>query len=298
MSNNLISDYLTKQDYSPRTIAAHQRRIRDFNQWRKKRKLKYEEVKYKHIIKYAEYLQNRKSYGRGATNNSLRAVKLYFDSLNYNGEVVGNPANQVVIRGKRELVNHNVLSEEELEDLYYSLKSEHHDRYFNATAKRDKTIAGLLIYQGVKANELYKIHMEHLEIERGRIYISGSKKSNGRSLILKSWQMVALMEYVKDYRDYLGQKHKSDHSEQLYHSTRTTCNNHVARITKKFKQINRKVESPNQIRASVIVNWLKRYNLRKVQVMVGHKSISSTERYLQNDIENLHKMVDEFHPMK
>jgi len=31
--------------------------------------------------------------------------------------------------------------------------------------------------------------------------------------------------------------------------------------------------------------------------MVGHRYISSTERYLQDDLENLHEIVNNFHPI-
>ena len=50
-------------------------------------------------------------------------------------------------------------------------------------------------------------------------------------------------------------------------------------------------------RASVITNWLGHYNLRKVQYLAGHRYISSTERYLQDDLENLHEIVNNFHPI-
>ena len=36
-----------------------------------------------------------------------------------------------------------------------------------------------------------------------------------------------------------------------------------------------------QIRASVITKWLRMYNLREVQYLVGHRYISSTESYLE-----------------
>ena len=68
-------------------------------------------------------------------------------------------------------------------------------------------------------------------------------------------------------------------------------------ILKKLKKTNHKVTNANQIRASVITNWLKQYNLRQVQYLAGHRYISSTERYLEDDLENLHDMVNNFHPI-
>jgi site-specific recombinase XerD len=68
-------------------------------------------------------------------------------------------------------------------------------------------------------------------------------------------------------------------------------------IFKKLKKYNQKVENIKQIRASVITNCLGHYNLRKVQYFAGHPYISSTERYLQDDLESLHEIVNNFHPI-
>lgn len=52
-----------------------------------------------------------------------------------------------------------------------------------------------------------------------------------------------------------------------------------------------------QIRASVIVKWLKQYNLRKAQYMAGHRYVSSTEKYLQNEVEGLKQKIEQYHPL-
>ena len=63
------------------------------------------------------------------------------------------------------------------------------------------------------------------------------------------------------------------------------------------KRINHKVVRPKQVRASVITQWLSEYNIREVQYMAGHRFISSTERYLQDDLENLQEMIENLHPI-
>ena len=63
-----------------------------------------------------------------------------------------------------------------------------------------------------------------------------------------------------------------------------------------LKKINSKVKSIDQIRASVIVHWLKLYNLRKVQIMAGHRYISSTESYKANNLDDLKEDIKNYHP--
>ncbi len=65
---------------------------------------------------------------------------------------------------------------------------------------------------------------------------------------------------------------------------------------KNLKQQHHEITSAKQIRASVITNWLKHYNLREVQYRAGHRFVSSTESYKINDIETLQNDIVQFSP--
>ena len=69
------------------------------------------------------------------------------------------------------------------------------------------------------------------------------------------------------------------------------------RIIKELNKKNPRIKSLQQIRASVITGWLKVYNLRKVQVLAGHRYVSSTEQYLSNDVEELTHELLKHHPI-
>ena len=64
-----------------------------------------------------------------------------------------------------------------------------------------------------------------------------------------------------------------------------------------LRRKNKLVVNAKQLRASVIVKWLRMYNLRKVQYMAGHRYISSTEAYQQSEMEGLTEEVNKFHPL-
>ncbi|MEM7393068.1 MAG: integrase, partial [Verrucomicrobiota bacterium] len=53
-----------------------------------------------------------------------------------------------------------------------------------------------------------------------------------------------------------------------------------------------------QIRASVITNWVRKYNLREAQYLAGHRYVSSTERYQKVDPKNLKKAISQYHPLQ
>ena len=131
-------DYLLKNRYSQSTITIHKLRIRRFKVWLKQYGISRDQLDYSSLLQYAGYLQREKQYQRASFNNELRAVKLYYDYLIAKGEVTHNPARDMAIRGKRIKVIGSLLSEEELEDLYYSYDSDHYDTFIKASRLKDK----------------------------------------------------------------------------------------------------------------------------------------------------------------
>lgn len=189
---------------------------------------------------------------------------------------------------------HNTLSHDELEDLYYSYPTE----IGNPLArKRNKILLGLLVYQGLTTQNLQQLQVENVQLYKGRIDILGTKKSNGRVLDLKPWQLMGLMEYINEIRPNILEQ-TSKETEQLFLPLGSSLRlqNSLAKITKELKRINHKFIDVKQVRTSVIVHWLKQHNLRKVQYLAGHRYISSTERYQQDDLESLHKTINTYHP--
>jgi site-specific recombinase XerD len=152
------------------------------------------------------------------------------------------------------------------------------------------------VYQGLNTSELIKLEIEDLQLYKGKIYIKSGARSNSRTLELKSWQVIEFLEYIKEIREEILER-KSLETNRIFIPNNARLGNTVQHIIKKLKKTNHKVNNIHQIRASVITNWLKQYNLRQVQVLAGHRYISSTERYLQDVLESLHEIVNNFHPI-
>jgi integrase/recombinase XerD len=228
--------YLKKYHYSQRTIKAHELRIKRFKTWLKHHKIP-RQSSYTNLLQYAKYLQTEKQYNRASTNNELRAIKLYYDYQIEKGNQVENPAEGMAIRGKHIKVLNNLLSQEELEDLYYSYEISHSDTFFKATKQRDKIVLGMLVFQGITAIEIYHLQDEYLKIEKGKIEIPSTRRSNRRILRLQPLQIIDLLNYTQTTKQYLSKKIKTHNDEQLIfgsiHQIRTITN----RIIKTLKKI-------------------------------------------------------------
>ena len=288
-------EYLQEQGYSETTIVGNERQVEIFEKWCKKNDTSPIEIDYKISLKFIKYL-TRKGNSKKTINHRLRSIKIHFNYLIEQACRVDNPIENTIVKGVKRTINYNLLEADELEDLYYSFETDkYQEEYHKYTLKRAKIIIGLMVYQGLNTTDLGNLQTDHLQLSKGKIYVPSTIRSNARELELKPWQIMEFIEYQNEIRPIIQDK-LQNHSEQLFNSN-ARFNSIIYHIFKKLKKYNQKVENIKQIRASVITNWLGNYNLRKVQYLAGHRYISSTERYLQDDLENLHEIVNNFHPI-
>lgn len=288
--------YLEKEKYSESTIKSYSNTVEKFIGWCKKHGTSPEEIDYKTFLKYIQHLQ-KKQVKKTTVKHQIGALKIYFNYLVFEHYREDNPIESINIKGVKRVMNYNLLEADELEDLYYSFETENYqEEYHRLTSKRNKVIVGLMAYQGLNTTELKQLELEDLQLYKGKVYIKSGARSNARTLELKSWQVIELLEYVKEIREEIKRKWHLE-SEHLFIPNNRRLGATIYHILKRLKKINHKVKNTHQIRASVITNWLKQYNLRQVQILAGHRYISSTERYLQDDLENLHEIVNNFHPI-
>ncbi|MFK7002161.1 site-specific integrase [Flavobacterium oreochromis] len=261
-----------------------------------------ETIDYKTFLKYIEELKKT-----GIKTNTLQSyignLKIYFNYLQEENYRVDNPIETINIKGKVKTVLGHLLTVDELEDLYYSYETKDND----LARKRNKIIIGLLVYQGLHTKELQHLKEEHVELYKGKIHIPQTAKTNARTLELKPWQLMEMMEYIQQIKPKLEQNLRKKGSpssggvgEALFTSSygNTNISNVLKKLSDELKLINYNYQNAIQIRNSVIVNWLKSNNLRKTQYLAGHRYISSTERYQQDNLEELHEMINTFHPIK
>ncbi len=289
--------YLEKENYSQSSIKGYVYQSKKFSQWLTTKGYSLEHFDYKQALQYVASLQKRHSNIK-TINCKIVAVRRYFYYLMEVAKQIENPFIDINIKGeKKNKMWHNLLSSDELEDLYYSYTTNEKAPTSTRLAdKRNKVMIGLMVYQGLSTSDMKRLQLEHLKLYKGKVYIPRGKIGNRRELALQSWQVMELMEYVNEIRPQILKRRKTD-SEYLFIASKNRLTDTVSGIIKKLKHINHKVENIHQIRASVIVYWLSKYNLRKVQIMAGHKYISTTEKYVQKDLKQLQEVINMYHPL-
>jgi integrase/recombinase XerD len=221
-------------------------------------------------------------------------------------KVSKNPVSGIQVKIRKSSVLHGIVNYEKLVHEYGSFAV-----YDNRT-KRNKVILGVLIYQGVTMSELQALRVEDVQIKQQQIYIRSTRISNARTLKLVANQLLDLQEYLLVIRPNMLQsiekkrpgrrasKVNPQIKEKLFFSEQGSIEikNSLKHLFRHIQKSNPQITSSKVIRSTVIAEWLKTIDVRKVQYMCGHKYVSSTERYKAFNLDELKEALGKYHPLK
>jgi site-specific recombinase XerD len=290
-------DYLQKQDLALATQKYYVYNVERFLAWFKEDILN---CKTKDVLAYLDYLQNTLNQQNITRRNHLIALRHYFDFLGQK-EVTAF----IKIQGTKNQRLNYVFSNDELTQLY-------DDFYFKKIANQPQNIVhernlcmlGFLVYQGLKVEELDALFLENINLKKAIVRIEPiGKRGNARTLPLQASQIGNLLQYIEQIRPQFS-NHQSTEKlflplpEQIFRGSKDNLSIKIALryLNKELKTLHKDYLKINQLRTSVIVQWLKIQGLRKTQYLAGHKSIVSTEEYLVNNLDTLTENLDKYNP--
>lgn len=314
-----FKEYLQKQGKSKSTVKHYNSYILDFLGWLDQDNTEIENATAKEVLGYLNHLQKPvRQGGKGQENKTrnirLNVIKQFFSWQIDQNQRADNPIQHLKIRGSKTRKLYQILDKQQLESLYknYQIPDEKDERSnrnwfpaYKLSKQRNKAILSLLINQGITTPEVERLTVNDLKLKEGQIFIAGSRKSNERTLELKSSQIIELMEYTYQTRKELLNYQDDKEVERLFLPTppagRARSYQNTLGVwkglTNEIKSKNKQFINFKQVRTSIITHWLKQYNLRQVQYMAGHRYISSTEAYLVNQLDDLIEDVDKYHPL-
>jgi integrase/recombinase XerC len=162
---------------------------------------------------------------------------------------------------------------------------------------RDKTILELLYATGIRCSELVHIRVCDLDVSQKTIRILG-KGRRERLALFGEQALKMLTLYINTERkriespeealflNYKGEQLSSRSVQRIIHMFRA------------FLKIDRPI-TPHKIRHTFATHLLHEgTDLRTVQELLGHKSLSSTERYTHVTLHDLKKVCNTLHPIQ
>ncbi len=285
-----LESYL-KERYTPASTACY---LRDIQLFTSRYTLAYTATHHE-LLEYMGEL--RKCYSNGHTlKRILASIKVYYDYLCYSGKRIDHPARSIYLHDGRtdDVQLQDLFTREELERLL-RLKVR-----YKALEARNKVLMGLLVYQGLRAQELALLRDTDIFLDKARIYVAATATTNSRELPLKAVQILVLQTYLHTERPALLGANSSDKLLVGMRGRPMQVEDLIKHVLRTYEGIYGDREVTTQtIRQSVIANLLKEgHDISVVQYYAGHKYPSSTERYKQQDFSVLKQMVNKYHPMR
>jgi len=274
---------LQKKGYANGTIQCYVNRLKLYEQWLKLKSNKENKSDTHLAFRYLKYLQKQTNNYR-TINRELQPLKLYYKLFKKN-----NPFLFIYLKNVEEKIKSNFFTKEELEEMYHNFPQN------KLTDKRDKIILGFYIFQGVKSSEVKVIDLKDLNMSEYKILLKGDKRANSRKIGLNIKQIVLLSEYLNIH----SKRNKNNKTTPLFVVSKSefALQNILQRLSEKLRKNVYGFEALYQLRASVIHNWVKEYDLRKAQYLSGHRYISTTEKFVVKDLGILQKEVDKYFPL-
>lgn len=294
-----FEEYLIIQGYSKSSSESISRSADYFIQWLEKEKMDVLQVVYNDVMAYVNYCKGKGNKQRTVQIN-VGHIKHYYNYLIDMNLVADNPCLSISIQGIKRKILHESFSVEELENIYQMFVNtplKTGGVGSKLTHKRNKVILAFIIHQGLRTQELARLKVSDVKMREGKIFIAGGRRTDEREMILESHQLYDLMDYVNETRKTLLILTERE-TDNLFLSLGTGIrfNNIMDKLLKTLKEQNPKIKVINQLRTSVITNWLNVHSLRKTQQLAGHRYVSSTEAYQVNNMDDLKEDVNRYHP--
>ena len=284
-------DFLSvERGLSPNTIEAYFLDTRDFLRFLADRRINFKDVSRDDINGFLQFLYIDKS--PRSVGRKIVTLRTFYRFLLQDGYVNHDPT-ETLESPKTWQTLPSYLNQEEVENLLAQPKLE------SVLGLRDRTMLEVLYATGLRVTELVSIKAREINLEIGVIRTVG--KGNKERFVPLGDTAISFIERYRE-KAYPRLKEKNPSNPYFFISQKGTplSRQHFWLLIKKYgRQAGiRNPLSPHVLRHSFATHLLENgADLRSVQIMLGHSSISTTQIYTHVTRERLRKIYDEFHPL-
>ena len=221
---------------------------------------------------------------------SISAIKSFFNYLIFEGYIKDSPISNIE-SPKQEKKLPKVLTEEEIKKLINSIDLNHD------FGQRNKTIIEILYGTGIRVSELINLKLSNIFFKENIIKVIG-KGNKERFVPLGEIASNELKIYINN-RNRMKIDSKSSDILFLNRYGRGLTRSMIFKIisdASKRVGLDKKI-SPHTLRHSFATHLIKNgADLRTIQLILGHESITTTEIYTHLDTLHLEEVLKKYHP--
>jgi integrase/recombinase XerC len=274
------------RNFSAHTLRAYKRDISDLAIFLQKKRLNFSHTSKHDVREFLEELCNKK-LSRATLARKLAAVRSFYKFLIINKIIKENFIESLPASLKKDKKIPSFLTENEMQTLLN----------LPILKLRDRAIIELFYSCGLRIEELLSLDLKNIDFISNIVTVTG-KRNKERIVPVGDICLRSIKDYINERRnldlncDIRSPAFLSDRAKRLGQRT-------ARRILHRYfvKAGFTKKVSPHTLRHTFATHILDRgCDLRSVQEMLGHKSLSSTQIYTHVTIERLKKIYKETHP--
>ncbi|MBN2272225.1 MAG: tyrosine recombinase XerC [Sedimentisphaerales bacterium] len=237
---------------------------------------------------------NEREYSKATIARKLATLRSFYKFLVKRNEIAASPV-AAVRTPKQEKKLPRFLEYEEVKRL---LETPPTDNWLGA---RDKAILETLYSTGIRVSELVALNMDDVDFLGEVVHVRGKGKKERIAPISSS--ALQVIQHYMEYRNKRAQSNGNFDPKVLF------VNKHGRRLS--TRSVRRKMDkylkmagldpaiSPHTLRHSFATHMLnKGADLRSVQELLGHQSLSTTQVYTHLTTSKIKEIYDSAHPRK
>ena len=284
---------IVEKNFSKHTAKAYCADVLDFLLWMGEESC--EDVNFSKVREYLHFIQ-KFNYKKNTIARKIASIRTFYKYLYRERKVDSNPAMNLT-SPKRPKSLPKFLTPDEVEEILNNVKME------TPSGFRNRAILELLWATGMRVSELSGLNFGDLNLEHNEIRVFG-KGAKERIILVTDRAKSYLERYINTARALIP---KGFPLEDVSESSPVFINNTGYRLqTKTIRNvINETVEkialpkkvTPHVFRHSFATHLIENgADLRVVQELLGHASISNTQIYTHVSTQHLKEVYSESHP--
>lgn len=284
---------IAEKNFSKHTAKAYCSDILSFLVWMDEQSC--EDINFSKVREYLHFIQ-KFNYKKTTIARKIASLRTFYKYLYRERKVDSNPAMNLT-NPKRPKSLPKFLTPDEVEQILNNTKIETPSGY------RNRTILELLWATGMRISELSGLNFGDLNLEHNEIRVFG-KGSKERIILVTDRAKNFLERYIESARDLIPKgfpvPDKSENSPVFINNTGYRLQTRTVRnvINEVVEKINLpKHVTPHMFRHSFATHLIENgADLRVVQELLGHASISNTQIYTHVSTQHLKDVYNETHP--
>ena len=278
---NSYKDYLTyEKRYPETTVTSYLNALNKYNDFIDEKNIQYKTITKDEIREYLKRL-DEENYSKSSVSQNLSALRNFYSFLINNNKITSNQF-KLIKNPKKEKHLPNFLQPDELQSIFDSIELE------TPLGIRNRLIIELLYATGLRVSELVSLELKDIDFSSHEIRVTG-KGDKERIVFFGDYALKYLKMYLNRSRSILLNGKKEDILLLNKDGNPITARGIEVVIDKIVNEAALKHNiSPHVIRHTFATDMLNNgADLKSVQELLGHSSLSTTQIYTHITNERL-----------